>query len=180
VGQVVGKVGQRGQADAQHHFQRLLVAEAGGTQGLQLGIGHIAARGDHAAGKAGQGFQSGVGQGLAGAQRLHHGRVQLAFAQRSRVRRHTEMAAMGGAGHQLHHLALAGVQAGAHVQAGDRHIGFQCRRRLGQHADKVRQKTHGLLRFFQQRADGLGAVSTVRMGRRAMADLREGVTKAPA
>src|SRR5256885_688532 len=82
--QAVGKVAQRGQADAQHHLQCLLLAQACCMEGGQGLVGDGAARGDHGFGKAAHGVQARLARVAAVLQRHHLGLGQAGLLEGDR------------------------------------------------------------------------------------------------
>ncbi len=105
---------------------------------MQFGIGDNATAANDRTGERGQGFKFGVGQRGLRAQTFDQILRQIAlFVGDSGVAGHAKGAAMVGRGGDLHHLALGQRKTGATVDLGNRQIGFQSGRRIGEHAQQV-------------------------------------------
>jgi hypothetical protein len=100
-------------------------------------------------------LRHGVQLGIAGRAPCCNARTlldrQLRFFQcDSGMTRNAEVATVNARRRDLHHFALGQRQAGFGIDAGNGHVGFQRLRRIGQHADQIRQEAVVGNRFFNE------------------------------
>src|SRR6185437_3190049 len=155
--EIVGEVAQRGEADAEYHFERTGIVEAGRLERGEFSILDSASAADHRAGESGDGIEPRIRHFGVGPQRVDHilGQPGLLVCDGS-MAGDAEPAAMDRRGGDLHRLAFRQRQAAAGVDAGDSLIGFQRDRRIGQQANQVRDEAVGLLGLGDAFLGGLG------------------------